>query len=152
MAGRVERREVGAPGGGADPGATVTFAARSGDPDATDTARTGGDDVAHAAAGGRFQVIGPHARGGLGEVFIAFDRELKRSVALKELRTKFAHDPSAQTRFLLEAEVTGSLEHPGIVPIYSLGRHRDGRPYYAMHLVQGETLRSEIERFTRRTM
>jgi WD40 repeat protein/serine/threonine protein kinase len=43
--------------------------------------------------------------------------------------------------------VTGRLEHPGIVPVYSLGRYPDGRPYYAMHFIQGETLRAAIERF-----
>ncbi len=80
-------------------------------------------------------------------MFIAFDRELNRSVALKELQARLAHDPAAQARFLLEAEITGRLEHPGIVPVYSLGRYADGRPFYAMHLVQGETLRDAIERF-----
>lgn len=95
----------------------------------------------------RFEVLGRHARGGLGEVFQASDRELNRTVALKQMLARHAHDPAAQARFLLEAEVTGRLEHPGIVPVYSLGRYPDGRPYYAMRLVEGETLRSAIERF-----
>jgi WD40 repeat protein/tRNA A-37 threonylcarbamoyl transferase component Bud32 len=82
-------------------------------------------------------------------VFIAFDRELNRSVALKELQARRADDPAAQARFLLEAEVTGRLVHPGIVPVYSLGRYADGRPYYAMRLIEGETLRDAIERFHR---
>jgi eukaryotic-like serine/threonine-protein kinase len=97
--------------------------------------------------GRRFQILRPHARGGLGEVFLAFDRELNRSVALKELQARLAHDPAAQARFLLEAEITGMVAHPGVVPIYSLGRHDDGRPYYAMHLIEGETLRAAIDRF-----
>lgn len=95
----------------------------------------------------RFEVLARHARGGLGEVFQASDRELNRTVALKQMLARHAHDPGAQARFVLEAEVTGRLEHPGIVPVYSLGRDSDGRPYYAMRLIEGETLRSAIERF-----
>ncbi|WP_435008643.1 WD40 repeat domain-containing serine/threonine protein kinase [Tundrisphaera lichenicola] len=99
--------------------------------------------------GGRYRVVRPHARGGLGEVFLAFDGELNRPVALKELQSRRAHDPDSQDRFLLEAELTGKLEHPGIVPVYSLGRYPDGRPFYAMRFIEGETLRAAIEQFHR---
>jgi eukaryotic-like serine/threonine-protein kinase len=95
----------------------------------------------------RFPIVRPHARGGLGEVFVALDPELDRHVALKELRAYHAHDPASQERFLREARVTGRLEHPGIVPVYGLGRHADGRPYYAMRFIEGETLGRAIERF-----
>ncbi len=88
----------------------------------------------------RFRIVRPHARGGLGEVFVALDPELDRQVALKELRAYHAYDPVSQARFLLEAKVTGRLEHPGIVPVYGLGRYADGRPYYAMRFIEGETL------------
>jgi eukaryotic-like serine/threonine-protein kinase len=130
-----------------DPSATVTYAGRPVDGDAPDTVAGASGNLAREIAGGRFEVLRPHARGGLGEVFLAFDRELKRSVALKELMAGLARDPAAQARFVREAEITGSLEHPGIVPVYSLGRYPDGRPYYAMHFVQGETLRAAIKRF-----
>jgi WD40 repeat protein/serine/threonine protein kinase len=133
-----------------DPGATVAYVGRNATAGPSESPVGAGHVDDPALLGGRFQVVGVHGRGGLGEVSIAFDRELNRSVALKELRAGLAHDPSAQARFVREAEVTGRLEHPGIVPVYSLGRHGDGRPYYAMHLVQGETLRSEIERFHRK--
>ncbi len=83
-------------------------------------------------SGDRYPVVRPNARGGLGEVFLALDTELDRQVALKELRAYHAHDPVSQSRFVLEAKVTGRLEHPGIVPVYGLGRYADGRPYYAM--------------------
>ena len=86
-------------------------------------------------------------RGGLGEVFVAVDPELDRQVAVKELRAYHAHDPLSQARFLLEARLTGRLEHPGIVPVYGLGRYPDGRPYYAMRFIEGETLGRAIERF-----
>jgi WD40 repeat protein/tRNA A-37 threonylcarbamoyl transferase component Bud32 len=95
----------------------------------------------------RFRIVGPHARGGLGEVFLAIDSELDRQVALKELLTSHAHDPVSQSRFLQEARVTGRLEHPGIVPVYGLGRYADGRPYYVMRFIEGETLARAIERF-----
>jgi eukaryotic-like serine/threonine-protein kinase len=95
----------------------------------------------------RFRVIRPHARGGLGEVFLAVDIEVDRQVALKELQAYHAHDPQSQSRFLREARVTGRLEHPGIVPVYGVGRHSDGRPYYAMRFIEGETLKQAIERF-----
>ncbi|SIO59326.1 WD40 repeat [Singulisphaera sp. GP187] len=122
-----------------EPDATVAYAGRSFDE----------KDGSTVPGGSRFQILKPHARGGLGEVFLAFDGELKRSVALKELQPRRAHDPDSQARFLLEAEVTGKLEHPGIVPVYSLGRYADGRPYYAMRLIEGETLGAAIERLHR---
>jgi WD40 repeat protein len=95
----------------------------------------------------RFEILRSHARGGLGEVFLALDRELNRQVALKELQPYHAHNPASQSRFVLEAEVTGRLEHPGIVPVYGLGRYPDGRPYYAMRYIEGETLKAAIQRF-----
>jgi WD40 repeat protein/serine/threonine protein kinase/orotate phosphoribosyltransferase len=95
----------------------------------------------------RFPIVRPHAQGGLGEVFLALDPELDRQVALKELRVDRAFDPVSQARFLLEAKVTGRLEHPGIVPVYGLGQYADGRPYYAMRFIEGETLKQAIERF-----
>jgi tRNA A-37 threonylcarbamoyl transferase component Bud32 len=100
--------------------------------------------VGDGAAGGRYQVLRPHARGGLGEVFVALDGELQREVALKEIHAEYADDPNSRGRFLREAEVTGSLEHPGIVPVYGLGASPDGRPYYAMRFVQGQTLKDAI--------
>jgi serine/threonine protein kinase len=98
-------------------------------------------------AGGRFVVLRPHARGGLGKVSVALDSELNRQVALKEIREEYAHDEYNQSRFVQEAEITGQLEHPGIVPVYGLGAYRDGRPYYAMRFVEGESLKTAIETF-----
>ena len=91
-------------------------------------------------AGPRFRILRPHARGGLGQVSVAFDEELRREVALKEIQERHADDPNSRARFLLEAEVTGGLEHPGIVPVYGLGTYPDGRPYYAMRLIRGQSL------------
>lgn len=93
----------------------------------------------------RYQPVRRHAKGGLGEVWLAIDEELKREVALKELRKKHAGSVENRERFLLEAEITGGLEHPGIVPVYGMGRYSDGRPYYAMRFIRGESLRAAID-------
>jgi serine/threonine protein kinase/Flp pilus assembly protein TadD len=97
----------------------------------------------------RFRILRPHAKGGLGEVFVAEDQELHREVALKEIQERHAAEPAYRTRFLLEAEVTGCLEHPGIVPIYSLGHYADGRPFYAMRFIRGDSLQEAIAQFHR---
>ena len=96
---------------------------------------------------GRFRILRPHARGGLGEVFVAEDEELHREVALKEMQDRHADRPDSRSRFLLEAEITGGLEHPGIVPVYSLGQYGDGRPFYAMRFIRGDSLAEAIARF-----
>jgi len=95
----------------------------------------------------RFRVLRPHAKGGIGEVFLAFDEELHREVALKEIQSRHLWDDSQRERFVREAEVTGGLEHPGIVPVYSLGHHEDGRPFYAMRFIRGDSLKEAIEKF-----
>jgi eukaryotic-like serine/threonine-protein kinase len=97
----------------------------------------------------RFRILRSHAKGGLGEVFVAEDLELHREVALKEIQERHAADPAHRTRFLLEAEVTGGLEHPSIVPVYGLGQYADGRPFYAMRLIRGDSLKEAIEQFHR---
>ena len=96
---------------------------------------------------GRFRVLRPHAKGGLGLVSVALDQELNREVAIKEIQARHADDPFSRDRFLLEAEITGGLEHPGIVPVYALGSGPDGRPYYAMRFIRGDSLKEAIEAF-----
>ena len=99
------------------------------------------------SAGGRFRLLRVHARGGLGEVYVARDEEVRREVAVKQIRPEFSDNPQGRARFLLEAEVTGGLEHPGIIPVYGLGYHEDGRPYYAMRLIRGDSLKQALQRF-----
>jgi serine/threonine-protein kinase len=100
-----------------------------------------------ATPGQRYVLLRPHAEGGLGEVFVARDEELHRDVALKQIQDRYAQDPVSRARFVLEAEVTGNLEHPGIVPVYGFGQYPDGRPYYAMRFVRGDSLKEAIRRF-----
>jgi tRNA A-37 threonylcarbamoyl transferase component Bud32 len=118
-------------------------------PDGEDDAdRTASYAVGTATSDGqRFRVLRPHARGGLGAVFVALDTELHREVALKQILDHHADDPNSRQRFLIEAEITGGLEHPGIVPVYGLGTYGDGRPYYAMRFIKGDSLKQAIERF-----
>jgi serine/threonine-protein kinase len=88
-----------------------------------------------------------HASGALGEVFLAKNAELNREVALKFLKSSRARDPASLRRFLQEAEVTGRLEHPGIVPIYTLGADAAGAPCYAMRFIRGATLQDAVDAF-----
>src|SRR5262249_48230247 len=107
-----------------------------------DPDRTAIDSVGTATSDGqRFRVLRPHARGGPGAVFIALDTDLHREVALKQILDSHADDPISRQRFLLEAEVTGGLEHPGVVPVYGLGTYADGRPYYAMRFIRGDSFK-----------
>ena len=99
--------------------------------------------------GQRFRVLRHHERGGMSDVWVAHDDEIHREVALKELQARFVHDLQSRARFLLEAEITGSLEHPGVVPIYGRGQYPDGRPYYAMRLIKGESLKAAVLRLHR---
>jgi tRNA A-37 threonylcarbamoyl transferase component Bud32 len=108
--------------------------------------------VSHAVStatseGQRFRVLRPHARRGLGAVFVVLDTELHREVAFKQILDAHADDSTSRQRFVLEAEVTGGLEHPGIVPVYGLGADADGRPFYAMRFIRGDNLKEAIEQF-----
>ena len=95
----------------------------------------------------RFQLVRPHAEGGLGRVSVALDRELNREVALKEIKSELSNDPGARNRFTMEAEITGGLEHPGIVPVYGLGTRADGQPFYAMRFIKGDSLKQACKKY-----
>jgi serine/threonine-protein kinase len=92
-----------------------------------------------------YDLEGEIARGGMGVIVKARDRELGRDVALKVLRDELAGEPKQVQRFLEEARVTARLDHPGIVPVHEVGRDAAGRPFFAMRLVRGRELRRIIE-------
>jgi serine/threonine-protein kinase len=94
----------------------------------------------------RYDGLRFHAEGGLGDVFLAHGGDLNRDVALKFLKQRRADDPDSRRRFLLEAEVTGRLEHPGVVPVYGLGTDEHGHSCYAMRFIRGQTLGEAIGR------
>ncbi|MBI5763501.1 MAG: protein kinase [Planctomycetes bacterium] len=89
---------------------------------------------------GRYQVLGEIARGGVGIVLKGRDLDLGRDVAMKVLKPDHAGRSHMVQRFIEEAQITGQLQHPGVLPIYELGRQDNGRPYFAMKLVRGQTL------------
>jgi len=115
--------------------------------DSSSVAAPGANQYQQFTLGDRFIPIRPHARGGIGLVWVARDCELQRDVALKVIQPKYAERADQRARFVLEAEITGKLEHPGIVPVYSLGQNAEGRPYYAMQFIRGESLSAAIRGF-----
>jgi serine/threonine-protein kinase len=96
---------------------------------------------------GRFQIVRFHKEGGLGEVYLARDSQLHRIVALKRIKHTKVAEKDKRDRFVVEAEITGRLEHPCIVPVYSLGTFDDGRPFYAMRFIRGDNLEAAIDQF-----
>ena len=83
-------------------------------------------------------------RGGMGEVWRVSDRHLERDVALKRMRSRDAK-PEALARFLREAQLSGSLEHPNIVPIYDLGVDSEGAMFFTMRRLRGRSLAELLE-------
>src|SRR5918994_5984922 len=79
------------------------------------------------------------ARGGMGTVYLAEDRELNRLVAIKVLNTPDVSD-DLRKRMVQEAQIIARLEHPGIVPVHDVGVLNDGRVFYAMKYVRGSRL------------
>jgi tetratricopeptide (TPR) repeat protein/tRNA A-37 threonylcarbamoyl transferase component Bud32 len=88
----------------------------------------------------RYELVQAVGQGGTGVVYRGRDRVLGREVAVKVLRADFHDHPDVRRRFLAEARVSSRLQHPAIVPVYEQGRFADGRPYFAMKLVEGHTL------------
>jgi hypothetical protein len=88
----------------------------------------------------RYRIEGFLGRGGMAEVWRGTDTVLAREVALKVLRGPVLGGGGARARFAEEARRVSQLEHPAIVPVYDLGELPDGRPFFAMRLVQGRTL------------
>jgi len=101
------------------------------------------DSFRAAAKYGDFEELGA---GGLGVVYRAIDYELNRDVAVKFLRDN--HQSSYfLDLFISEAEITGRLDHPGVVPVYALGRSKSGEPFYSMRLIRGESLDQAIQEY-----
>jgi Flp pilus assembly protein TadD/serine/threonine protein kinase len=89
---------------------------------------------------GHYELVREIGRGGMGSVFEAYDPGLCRNVAVKVLREEYAGQSELTRRFLAEARTAGRLQHPGLVPIHAAGALPDGRPFFAMKLVDGQTL------------
>lgn len=113
-------------------------------------AARGGEDEARVMEG-RYELIRKLGQGGLGRVWLARDVNLNRHVALKEISHGAGVAESVIERFKYEAEITGRLEHPSIVPIYQLGQDRaTGRAFYAMRFLGKATLQDSINEYHER--
>ena len=104
----------------------------------------GSDRRIASLVGGRYQITGLIASGGMGEVFQAHDKVLDRVVALKVLRPGIGSDTDFIERFRKEATIAGRLSHPNIVQVYDWGRGDDGSAYMAMEFVDGQNLREVL--------
>jgi serine/threonine-protein kinase len=93
----------------------------------------------------KYTVEGRIGAGGMGEVLLVQDRDLRRQVAMKVMRPDLAGSRSHRDRFVAEAQATSQLEHPGIPPVHDIGVARDGSVYFTMKLVRGRTLREILQ-------
>jgi eukaryotic-like serine/threonine-protein kinase len=94
---------------------------------------------------GRYEIRRKIGAGGMGEVFLAHDKQLDRNVALKVLLPEFCCDEERVGRFKLEARTVSGLNHPNIITIHEIGEENE-RLYIATEFVDGVTLREKIER------
>ena len=108
---------------------------------ATDESQSSRDDL--GLGKGRYQCTEELGRGGMGVVVRAHDRSLGRDVAIKLL--KDAHRPGRLRRFLREAQISGQLAHPNIVPVHDFGIDGTGRVYFTMQLIEGRTLAAHLD-------
>lgn len=101
----------------------------------------------------RYEIVGEFARGGMGAILRVWDRELRRTLAMKvvlgqgeERRGSTpAVDEKTLGRFVEEAQVTGQLDHPGIVPVHEIGLDAQGQVFFTMRLVKGDDLKAVFQ-------
>jgi eukaryotic-like serine/threonine-protein kinase len=93
---------------------------------------------------GEHSLQGVLAAGAMGEILIAHDQDLKRTVALKRMKASISADSVLADRFLNEAQITAQLDHPNIVPVYAL-RSGEGGLSYTMKLVDGRTFKEVLQ-------
>jgi len=94
---------------------------------------------------GHYEIISLLGEGGMGQVFLARDMVLDRKVALKFLPEEVEKDPHTRERFIYEAKAAAALDHPFICKVYETGES-SGKAYIAMEYVEGQTLKSLLER------
>ena len=94
---------------------------------------------------GRYEVRSLLGAGGMGEVYVAYDHDLEREVAVKVLRDGASEGGDRGRRFIQEAKAASALHHPNVAHVYEIGTHDDLR-FIAMEIVEGETLRDRVAR------
>jgi len=100
---------------------------------------------------GRYEIRSPLGAGGMGEVYLAYDSQLERTVALKVLPPEIARDEQRMHRFRQEARSASALKHPNVAHIYEIGEG-NGINFIAMEYIEGETLRQHIKRSRLKTV
>lgn len=105
-----------------------------------------GTDLTPGTEVGPYRILERIGAGGMGRVYRARDSRLHREVALKFLPPYLAADSGSVDRFLVEARAAAALDHPNICTVYEIGETAAGRPFIAMALYRGETLRARLER------
>ena len=95
---------------------------------------------------GRYELLGELGAGGMGQVFEAWDPELRRRVAVKLVRTSDRQSGGRLARFVAEAQITSQLQHPNIVPVHDMGVSEEGLVYFVMKKVEGDSLHDVISR------
>jgi eukaryotic-like serine/threonine-protein kinase len=95
---------------------------------------------------GRFRVDGTLGRGGMAVVYLGYDAELHRPVAIKLLADNLAQDAEFRARFLREARMAARLSHANIVQVFDIGQDDQARPFIVMEYVEGETLAETLAR------
>ena len=107
--------------------------------------RLGGTDASGERIGvTKYEVKSKLGAGGMGEVYKVLDRDLRREVAMKKLRAGVSGLEEDMLRFVKEAQATGRLEHPNIVPVHDLGVDGEGRIYFTLKYVKGLSLKEVI--------
>jgi formylglycine-generating enzyme required for sulfatase activity len=107
----------------------------------------------HSPTQTRYEIRGRVGEGGMGVVLEVWDADLRRRLAMKVMNEPAGRKAGAARnrdrvlgRFLEEAQITGQLDHPGIVPVHELGVDASNRPYFTMKLVRGDDLRSVLQK------
>lgn len=117
----------------------------------SDVSMLSGDEIEDRCVGARYTLLRKLGQGGLGIVWLARDENLQRYVALKEISRDIAPNDAALEHFRREAEITGRLEHPSIVPIYQFGRdEKTGKSFYVMRFLGRRTLQDAIAEYHER--
>jgi tetratricopeptide (TPR) repeat protein len=92
----------------------------------------------------RYEIQKELGRGGMATVFLGYDRQFNRQVALKTLPQEFLHDPTFRARFQREAQIIASLEHPAIVPVYDFGE-ANSQPFLVMRYLPGGSMEDKLK-------
>lgn len=105
------------------------------------------NDSEAAFTAAKYIELAHHDSGGLGDVFRGRDEELGRDVAIKAIQKRLINNPMVTDQFNVEVKVTSRLDHPGIVPVYGMGKFPDGRHFFVMRFIDGVNFRTAIKEF-----